>query len=170
MQNRRYLQHKRPIRHTLCDDFCDTYVVDGRMHSFILLPKMLVDSRLGEGKASLLSPMGKVENFCECDGTPAYRIRHKFHRSIRQRGDSPTGLYGCLETFFTEAAIKALFPEVWILNNNERARKRNAGEVAMLNRARKLDPNGFALHGQCEKRTRNLSVVRSAREERGLAV
>ena len=170
MKDNRHIPNNRPKRHTLCDEFCDVYVVDGRANSFILLPRLLVDKKLAYDKAALLSPMGKVENFCECDGTPAYRIRHKFHRSIRVRGNSPTGLYGCLETFFTEAAIKAIFPDVWVMNHNERARKRNAGEEAARNHARKVDPHGFALHGQCAMRTRNLSVDRTTREERGLAV
>jgi len=170
MQKQRLIQRGKRLRHTLCDEFCDIYVVDGKVHSFILLPKLLVDRRLGENRVALLSPTGKVENFCDCDGTPAYRIRHKFHRAIRRRGNSPTGLYGALNTFFSDGAIKELFPDAWLLNNNERARKRNAYEASERNHARKVDPKGFALHGQCALRTRNLSVDRSVREGRGLAV
>ena len=167
---------KRPTKptnsicHTLCDEFCDSYIMDGGMHSFILLPKLLVDRRLAENIHSMLMPTANPEHLCSYEGTPAYRIRHKFHRSIRRRGDSPTGLYGAPNTFFSDRAIKELFPNVWILNNNERARKRNAGEEAARNHARKVDPKGFALHGQCAMRTRNTSVYRSIREERGLAV
>ena len=170
MQKRSHMPQKRPIRHTLCDEFCDVYVVDGRVHSFILLPKLLVDRQLAENIRSMLMPGATPEHLCDCDGTPAYRIRHKFHRAIRRRGNSATGLYGALNTFFNEEAIRLMFPDVWLKNHNELARKRNAGEESARNHARKIDPKGFALHGQCAMRTRNLSVDRTVREERGLAV
>ena len=170
MQKNRQVKCRKQVRHTLCDEFCDTYIIDGKVHSFILLPKLLVDRRLAENIRSMLMPSADPEHLCDYDGTPAYRIRHKFHRAIRRRGNSPTGLYGALNTFFSDGAIKELFPDAWLLNNNERARKRNAFEESERNHARKVDPKGFALHGQCAMRTRNLSVDRSVREGRGLAV
>lgn len=168
MPRPRNRQNRKTASHTLCGDFCDTYVVDGKIHSFLLLPKLLVDKYLAENIRAMLSPMGRAENLCEWEGTPAYRIRHKFHRAIRNRGNSATGLYGCLETIFKEEAIKAMFPNVWLLNHNERARKRNAGETAERNRARKKDPEGFALRRQCESRMQNHSASWAAREERSL--
>lgn len=171
MQRNRHRASQKPGRNTLCDRFCDTYIAEGKINSFILLPKLLVDKRLAENITNLLSPSGRAENLCDFDGTPSYRIRHKFHRTIRNRGNSATGLYGALECIFSEQAIKELFvePNVWLLNHNERARKQNATEESRLNHAKKVDPKGFALRKQCERRMQNMSVVRMVREERMLA-
>ena len=111
-------------RNSISDLFCDTYVRISAQCSYILLPKLLTNKRLWEHPQFLLSPTGKAKCLEEFEGVPAYRIRHKYRKAIRELGDSPTGLYGILNQLFSESAIKDLFsvPNVWVLNHNALAK------------------------------------------------
>lgn len=157
-------------RNSISDLFCDTYVRISAQCSYILLPKLLTNKRLWEHPQFLLSPTGKAKCLEEFEGVPAYRIRHKYRKAIREIGDSPTGLYGILNQLFSESAIKDLFsvPNVWVLNHNALAKKKQATERNLLNRMKKKDPKGFQLHGECVARTQNMSVKKTARKIRGL--
>ena len=161
----------RQTRRTVSDQFCENYVESDAVASYILLPGILVSREYADHPERVLSTEGNRNRLVTRDGVPAYRIRHKFHKSMRFKGDHILGLYGDLAAIFTDAAIKELFisPNVWILNHNERARKRNATEEAAVNRARKLDPLGAALHTECASRTRNSSVSAATRYERKLS-
>lgn len=176
MQQSRRLNQRhgspQPRRKTLADQFCETYVVAERGCSFILMPVLLTDRVLGENRQSLLSPGARVDWLTEKDGVPAFRVRTKFHRSLRQHRDNARALFNALNYIFTESAIKRLFtmPNIWLANHNEQARKRNATEESALNHLKKVDPAGFALHAQCAARTRNTSVSIAARKERQLSV
>ena len=156
------------MKKTLASEFCDVYVVDATRCAYIMLPELLVKRGLAE---ALLAPTARPGNLVEFEGVPAYRIRRRFKNAILARGDSPTGLYGILEPIFTETAIRELFttPNVWLVNHNERARKRREFEINEANRLRKKDPEGSALHLQCAYRTGNKSASAFAREQRALS-
>lgn len=118
----------------------------------------------------LFVPSARKSCIVEIDGIPAYQIRHKFHRAIRRRGDSATGLYGILNCIFTENAIRENFtlPNVWLLNHNAIARKRNITEESRMNHLRKQDTEGFRLHSECRRETSNRSAIRVVRDIRAL--
>lgn len=156
------------MKETLASRFCDVYVADSPRCSYIMLPKLLTNRIQTE---ALLAPTARLKNLTEYDGVPAYKVRRRFKNAILARGDSPTGLYGILESIFTEVAIRGSFldPNVWLLNHNERARKRREFEINEANRIRKKDPDGQALHVQCLFRTKNKSTTAFAREQRSLS-
>lgn len=156
---------------TLDEQFSGTYIKTGPMYSYILLPALLTNRKIGQNPEILLVPEGKPKNFVEFEGVPAYKIRHKLRKAILKRGDSPTGLYGALNQIFNEAAIKMLFlePNVWLLRHNAFARKQQKTDQYRHNYLREHNKAGLALHNQCLKRTGNRSVVQSAREERSLS-
>lgn len=157
--------------YTISQLFCDTYVRKSEQNSFILLPSLITNKSLAQNPASILMPSAKTANLVEFEGVPAYRIRHKYHNLILERGDNPLGLYGAINSIFSDAAIKLLFqvPNVWLLNHNARARKQRATDIQRYNYAKKHYPEGVALHNQCADRTRNLSVSQTARYMRSLS-
>ena len=161
----------RQTRRTISDLFCETYVESDAAASYILLPGILVSREYADHPERVLGPEGNPKRLITRNGVPAYRIRHKLHNAMRFRGFHVMGLYGDLAAIFTDAAIKELFksPDIWLLNHNERARKRNATEEAAVNHARKLDPSGAVLHTECASRTRNSSVSAATRYERKLS-
>lgn len=155
---------------TLSDLFCDTYIVSDGDSCYIQLPVVLTSSRYKDNIDLVLTQDASRARLVWHDGVPAYKVRHKFAKAIRDRGDSALGLYGALNLIFTEDAIRELFtfPNVWLLNHNARAKKQNARETNEVNRDKKQNPKGYQLHCECRHRTRNLSVVQSAKEERKL--
>lgn len=161
----------RQTRRTIGELFCETYVESDAKASYILLPGILVSREYAGHPERVLGTQGTRKRLIARDGVPAYQIRHKFHKTLRFRGNQILGIYGDLAAIFTDAAIKELFkmPNIWLLNHNERARKRNATEEAAVNHARKLDPSGAALHTECVVRTRNSSVSAATRYERKLS-
>lgn len=157
--------------YTISQLFCDTYVRRGDRCSFIMLPALMVNKRLAQNPSVLLAPTGKASNFVEFEGEPAYRVRHKFHKSIIARGDNPLGLYGAINSIFSDSAIKILFqvPNVWLLNHNARAKKQRTTEMQRFNYERKRNPEGVSLHNQCRERMRNMSVSQATRYTRMLS-
>lgn len=153
---------------TISDLFCDTYIRVETQNCYIMLPALLTNRALARNPSSILAPTGLCSNLVEIEGIPAYRIRHKFHKTIRARGDSVIGLYGALSLVFTENAIKSLFtmPNVWLLNHNALAKKKRATEISELNHQRKVNPSGFRLHTECLDRTKNLSIDKTVRLQR----
>lgn len=157
--------------YTISQLFCDTYVRKGDVCSYIMLPALIVNKVLAQNPSIILAPTGKASNIVEFEGEPAYKIRHKCHKSILARGDNPLGLYGAINSIFSDAAIKLLFqvPNVWLLNHNARARKQRATDIQRYNYAKKHNPEGVALHHQCADRMRNMSVSQATRYTRRLS-
>ena len=153
---------------TTADLFCDTYVVAGGRHSYIMLSCLATDKGLAE---RVLQPTARKQCLVQHDGFPAYRIRNRLAKALRKRRDNIAALFGDLYMMFTEEAIKKCFtmPNIWLLNHNEHARRARATEESELNRLRKLDRVGFALRRQCEARTANKSATKFTRETRELS-
>lgn len=157
--------------YTISQLFCDTYVRKGDVCSYIMLPALMVNKVLAQNPSIILAPTGKASNIVEFEGEPAYKIRHKFHKAILARGDNPLGLYGAINSIFSDAAIKSLFhvPNVWLLNHNARAKKQRITEVQQHRHERNINSSGIDIHRQCMERTRNMSVSKAARYTRSLS-
>lgn len=154
---------------SISDLFCNNYVISEVRSSYILLPG-ITDEAMQEGKMPFLQHNARNGCLTKFDDTIAYRVRHRFVKSLRKRQDNVCALFADLHMIFTEDAIKRCFanPNVWLLNHNAHAKRLRATEEHAENRMRKLDPEGYALHMQVQNRTSNRSARQHAVEERGL--
>ena len=155
---------------TLADKFCDTYLIDEIGASYIKLNGIRADSRYIQNPELLLVPRANKQRLVVYDGILCYKVRTKYHNAIRSNGNSPEGIYYCLNQNFTEDAIKELFsdPNIWLLRTNAKAKRLRATEQSEYNRRKKMYGSDWDLHRECMMRTSNLSASKSARIERSL--
>ena len=160
----------RVLENTLAEKFCETYVQEGARCSYIMMPKLLTDRVLGEGREALLSPVARKSNLTEVEGVPAYKVRKRFVKNMLKCKDDPIGLVHALRYVFTDDAMKALFscPNIWLLCHNAKARKTRYQEDCEDRHQKRVNKDACLLHRQCADRTRNASVRFASIEMRNM--
>lgn len=158
---------------TLADIFCEIYVErdeNPRRGGYISISPILVNHRYKNHSEHLFVSHSNSRVF-ERDGFPVHPVRTRYCNALLKCGDNVCRLYNTLNQVFTEDAIKLLFsePNIWLLNKNYLARKRNRTEINEFNRKKKLmGRHDFNLHNACVSATANRSASQHMRYIRKL--